>query len=493
MFLRKKKVGSSYYFQLVESSRTKNGPRLKIHATLGRADHLEESGKLDRLAANFVKYSQDTLLLSRSKPAQAARLPASALQDVVIRKLLSMGKLDQPLKAFISESSTPADLREALRQALFEPGTVTSPKVLKSILDMGAHAEAVAGLIANECEADNRLFVHLDKHPGSARRNTLLSGSITATAVNSGGRVLMMTHWLEYLPFPEMLEMHLDYLRTALGKEEVVVVLGRALLNQRLVAFFVNQALPFVAPLHEPGTLLSAIPGQVFEEKPETPPFEDIRSLRYVRAVDNQVAHKEGQIREFQQTRIRGMMQANPRQARLHHDALARMAQMSRFEGTTLLATNLEEASPKDILQTYLFGQTGRRFQLLAAQYLMRLSMSPDLPRDIEPLLSGGLTLHLLANCLADRLSGMVECHAGEHVAWPQIAFVLNHEAPLVIDAEGQGELLAIPSDAKILLAVMQTLEIEPADLVKRAASLPVRRTRRREIEPIELPEDDLP
>jgi hypothetical protein len=78
-------------------------------------------------------------------------------------------------------------------------------------------------------------------------------------------------------------------------------------------------------------------------------------------------------------------------------------------------------------------------------------------------------------------------------VAWPQIAFVLNHGAPLVIDAEGQGELLAIPSDAKILLAVMQTLEIEPADLVKRAASLPVRRTRRREVEPIELPEDELP
>jgi len=487
MFLRKKKVGSSYYFQLVESSRTKNGPRLKIHATLGRADQMEESGNLDRLAATFVKYSQDTMLLSRSKPADAVRLAAATLQDHVIRKLLVLDGLDQPLKALMSDGTSPADLREAIRQAMFEPGTVTSPRLLKSILDMGGQAEAVAKLIARGCEEDERLFVYLDKHPANGRRLTLLSGSITATAVNSSGRVLMLTHWLEYLPFPEMLQSHLDHMRATLGDTQVVVILGRSLINPRLIGYFAHQRLPFVAPLHEPGALLSAIPSQVFEEKPETPPFEDIRTLRYVRAVDNQVAHRERQVREFQQTRIRNLIRTNQRQARLHHDALARMAQVARFDGTTLLATNLEDASPKDILQTYLFGLTGRRFQTLATAYLARLSSSPDLPRDIEPLLGGGLTLHLLATHIADRLTRLICDHTGDAHAWPQIAFVLNHDLPLVI-GDGQTEILAIPADSVILKTVLELLVIEAPALIKSARGRA--RSRRRD-DPVAVMESD--
>jgi hypothetical protein len=466
MFLRKKKVGSSYYFQLVESSRTKNGPRLKIHATLGRADQLEESGKLDKLAENFVKYSSNTLLLSKSKPADAMRVPAHALQDLVIRRLLAIHRLDQPVKSFIAGTSTPADLRAALRQALFERGVVNSPRVLKSVLDMAGHAEAVAGLIADECEPDQRLFIYVEKQP--TRRLTLLGGSITATAVNASGRVLMVAHWLEYLQFPEMLRHHVDHFRSVLDKDQVVIVLGRSLLNPRMVAHFAASRIPFVVPLHEPSALLDAEPSQVFEEKPETPPFEDVRNLRYVRAVDNHVAMKERQIREFQQTRIRRLMSDNQMHARMHHEALARMGQVARFDGTTLLATNLEDATPRDILQAYLAGQRGRRFQLQASRYLAELSMSPDLPRDIEPLLAGGLTLQLLATYLADRLAEIVSEQSGAEVDWPQVAFILNHELPLIL-GEGQADLLAIPTDSLVLKAVLDALSIDEKALVKSA------------------------
>lgn len=485
MFLRKKKVGSSYYFQLVESSRTKDGPRLKIHATLGRADHLEESGKLDRLAANFAKYSQSALLLSRAGPADAIRLPAAALQDLVVRKVLAMDGLLQPVKSFVSGSSTPADLRHALRQALFEPGAVTSTRVLRSILGMGGHAEAVATLISGQCDAtDQELFVYVDKHPAGVRRMSLLSGSITVTAVNSAGHALMFSHWLEYLQFPEMLRQQLDRFRSVLDKDRIVLVLGRSLINPRLIGYLTNQRIAFVAPLHEPGALLGQIPGQVVEEKPESPPFEDIRTLRYVRAVDNHVAMKERQVREFQQARIRGLMAANPMQARMHHDALSRMDQVARFDGTTLLATNLEETSPRDILQAYLLGQRGRRFQHQAAAYLARLSISPDLPRDIEPLFSGGLTLQLLAAHLAERIAEIVSGHLGQTVQWPAIAFALNHELPLVLGEE-QAALLAIPADSAILKAVLDALAIETGALIRSAGSS----ARQRKVEPAPLDE----
>src|SRR5690606_26780546 len=114
----------------------------------------------------------------------------------------------------------------------------------------------------------------------------------------------------------------------------------------------------------------------------------------------------------------------------------------------------------------------------LAAGYLARLSSSPDLPRDIEPLLGGGLTLHLLATHLADRLTRLVCDHTGEDHAWPQIAFVLNHDLPLVIGDE-QAEVLAIPADSVILKAVLELLAIEAPALIKSARGRA--RTRRKD------------
>src|SRR5262249_16842213 len=64
MFFRTKTSGPRSYLQIVENRWEGGRPRHRVLATLGRLDHLQQSGQLDALLASGARLAQSVLLLS---------------------------------------------------------------------------------------------------------------------------------------------------------------------------------------------------------------------------------------------------------------------------------------------------------------------------------------------------------------------------------------------------------------------------------------------
>ena len=64
MFCRAKVSGSNTYIQIVENQRDGKKVRQRVIATLGRLDHLQASGALDRLFQSACRFSEQIMLLA---------------------------------------------------------------------------------------------------------------------------------------------------------------------------------------------------------------------------------------------------------------------------------------------------------------------------------------------------------------------------------------------------------------------------------------------
>ena len=64
MFCRAKVSGSNTYIQIVENHREGKKVRQRVIATLGRLDHLQESGALDRLLQSACRFSEQLMVLA---------------------------------------------------------------------------------------------------------------------------------------------------------------------------------------------------------------------------------------------------------------------------------------------------------------------------------------------------------------------------------------------------------------------------------------------
>jgi hypothetical protein len=70
MFFRTKTSGSRSYLQIVENRWEDGRPRQRVIATLGRLDHLQQSGQLDALLVSGARLAQSVLLLSAHAKGQ---------------------------------------------------------------------------------------------------------------------------------------------------------------------------------------------------------------------------------------------------------------------------------------------------------------------------------------------------------------------------------------------------------------------------------------
>ena len=70
MFCRAKVSGSNTYIQIVENHREGNKVRQRVIATLGRLDHLQASGALDRLLQSACRFSEQLMVLAAQPGSQ---------------------------------------------------------------------------------------------------------------------------------------------------------------------------------------------------------------------------------------------------------------------------------------------------------------------------------------------------------------------------------------------------------------------------------------
>jgi len=84
MFFRTKTSGRRSYLQVVENRWEDGRPRQRVIATLGRLDHLQQSGQLDSLLASGARLAQSVLLLSAHAKGQLPTITARRIGPALV-------------------------------------------------------------------------------------------------------------------------------------------------------------------------------------------------------------------------------------------------------------------------------------------------------------------------------------------------------------------------------------------------------------------------
>src|SRR5262245_9549458 len=84
MFFRVKTSGERQYLQLVENSWEQGRSRQRVLATLGRLDHVHQSGQLDALLASGARLAQHALLLTAHRDGQLPVLTTCTIGPALI-------------------------------------------------------------------------------------------------------------------------------------------------------------------------------------------------------------------------------------------------------------------------------------------------------------------------------------------------------------------------------------------------------------------------
>jgi Transposase DDE domain len=84
MFFRTKTSGPRSYLQIVENRWEAGRPRQRVIATLGRLDHLQQTGQLDALLASGARLAQSVLLLSAHAKGQLPTITTRRIGPALI-------------------------------------------------------------------------------------------------------------------------------------------------------------------------------------------------------------------------------------------------------------------------------------------------------------------------------------------------------------------------------------------------------------------------
>src|SRR5215213_7177521 len=84
MFFRTKRSGTRSYLQIVENRWEDGRPRHRVIATLGRLDHLQQTGQLDALLVSGARLAQSVLLLSAHAQGQLPTITTRRIGPALI-------------------------------------------------------------------------------------------------------------------------------------------------------------------------------------------------------------------------------------------------------------------------------------------------------------------------------------------------------------------------------------------------------------------------
>jgi hypothetical protein len=128
MFLRKKTSGSNAYLQIVEGVREGGKVRQSVICTLGRLDHLQQSGKLDALLASGAKFSDKLSVIGEYKKGGLTECGTKKIGPTMIfARLWKETGIEQCLQSLLQERRFQFDVQGAIfvtvLHRLLDPGS----------------------------------------------------------------------------------------------------------------------------------------------------------------------------------------------------------------------------------------------------------------------------------------------------------------------------------------------------------------------------------
>src|SRR5512135_1749828 len=128
MFFRTKTSGTRSYLQIVENRWVDGRPRQRVIATLGRLDHLQQSGQLEALLTSGARLAQSVLLLSAHAKGQLPTIITRRIGPALIfQRLWQQTGCQRAIEQLLDGRRCACDVERAIcltvLHRLFDPGS----------------------------------------------------------------------------------------------------------------------------------------------------------------------------------------------------------------------------------------------------------------------------------------------------------------------------------------------------------------------------------
>ena len=128
MFFRTKTSGPRSYLQIVENRWEDGRPRQRVIATLGRLDHLQQTGQLDALLVSGARLAQSVLLLSAHAKGQLPTITTRRIGPaLVFQRLWQQTGCQRVIEQLLDGRRFECDVERAIfltvLHRLFDPGS----------------------------------------------------------------------------------------------------------------------------------------------------------------------------------------------------------------------------------------------------------------------------------------------------------------------------------------------------------------------------------
>ena len=494
------------YLQLVSNDRRGAQVRQKVLASLGRLDEIRADGALNRLVGTGAALSGKALYLA--PPSHGAR-PELVRDESLPAMILGMLESVRPVADILSSfcASDPAGLRGLVATATFAglDSAACLPRGLQLLHGLGARSDQEKKQVvtfASLAQASTRpedgeradadeLIVSI-RPAATSGAPSIARGLVTFLVVTTRGLPLAAGHWPAHLPPLKLASDLAAQIGRRLGVEAPVIVFDRSFASDAFLSALGKLALDFIVPLREVG-VGSAMRGawenwtcnetraprrEAGAEGPDLAAATP--GLRFIQMVDSAAAERDWRLRNAQMERLRRISVAtganSPNAARLHaaHHSLQ---EAQRWDGVTLVATNLGH-NPDETARAYAAATAIRTWEAeLTAFGRVLLDLGAP-PRDAEALLTGGVSVALVSAFLRNALADMLSERLGRHCGWQEISeALLEHRAVRLV--QGNRDVTIPFETPPALAALLEALGVSAQSTGRRqGGTRPIRRRR---------------
>ena len=115
MFFREKVSGARTYLQLVENRWEDGKSRQRVVATIGRMDHLEESGELEAILRSGARFSKKMIVISAHEKGESTTVATRRIgPGLVFERLWEQTGCQSELKALLRERQFEFDVERVV-------------------------------------------------------------------------------------------------------------------------------------------------------------------------------------------------------------------------------------------------------------------------------------------------------------------------------------------------------------------------------------------
>jgi hypothetical protein len=489
LFFRLKRTRGVEYLQLVANDRRGAQVRQRVLASLGRLDAIRSDGSLDRLVSAAAAFSGRAVLLA---PTVHDVRPELVSDDTLLSQLMDLLARSGPSADILQAFCAPDPLarRNLVASVLFGglESVAKLPRGLQTLHAVGMRGVRDANEIVSfamvakaspERQAGTKqegLIIAL-KPAGASGSPSMARGLVTFLAMTQDGLPLAAGHWPAHLPPLKMATDLAARITRQMAAASPVLVFDRSFSSDAFLSALGKLGLDFMLPLRETNS------GPILPDAWEHWTCHETRSprsdsgggsdpagsFRLIQILDNAVAERDWRLRNAQMERLRRIVAAvgaNSPNAQRLQAAQHSLEEAQRWDGVTLLATNLTRP-PAHAARIYGVASAIRAWEHELTAFGRKLLEMGTSPRDTDALLAGGASVGLVAAFMRHTLTELLGRRLGRSCGWDEIRdAVSNHRAVRLVQGD-RVVTLAFEADPA-LAGLLEVLGVSRPQTAKR-------------------------